>query len=59
MTSLDSFKCRKTLKVGAKTYAYYSLPTAEQHGLRGISRLPAACPTSAGRSSRTTTPTGM
>ena len=40
MTSLDSFKCRKTLKVGAKTYAYYSLPTAEQHGLRGISRLP-------------------
>jgi aconitate hydratase len=40
MTSLDSFKCRKTLKVGAKTYAYYSLPVAEQHGLRGISRLP-------------------
>jgi aconitate hydratase len=40
MTSLDSFKCRKTLKVGAKTYAYYSLPLAEQHGLRGISRLP-------------------
>ena len=40
MTSLDSFKCRKTLKVGAKTYAYYSLPIAEQHGLRGIARLP-------------------
>ena len=26
MTSLDSFKCRKTLKVGTKTYVYYSLP---------------------------------
>jgi aconitate hydratase len=38
MTSLDSFKSRKILKVGAKTYAYYSLPAAEQHGLRGISR---------------------
>jgi aconitate hydratase len=40
MTSLDSFKCRKTLKVGTKTYAYYSLPAAEKHGLEGISQLP-------------------
>ena len=40
MTSLDSFKCRKTLKVGAKTYVYYSLPTAEKNGLKGISKLP-------------------
>src|SRR6187431_1620104 len=40
MTSLDSFKCAKTLVVGAKTYVYYSLPEAEKHGLRGISRLP-------------------
>jgi len=40
MTSLDSFKCRKTLKVGPKTYAYYSLPAAEKRGLAGISRLP-------------------
>ncbi|MGB3045412.1 MAG: aconitate hydratase AcnA [Xanthobacteraceae bacterium] len=40
MTSLDSFKCRKTLKVGTKTYIYYSLPTAEKNGLKGISRLP-------------------
>src|SRR2546423_10767389 len=40
MTSLDSFKCRKTLKVGAKTYVYYSLPTAEKNGLKGIARLP-------------------
>ena len=35
MTSLDSFKCRKTLKVGAKTYVYYSLPAAEKNGLTG------------------------
>jgi aconitate hydratase len=40
MTSLDSFKSRKTLKVGAKTYVYYSLPAAEKNGLTGISRLP-------------------
>ena len=40
MTSLDSFKCCRTLKVGTKTYAYYSLPVAEKNGLKGISRLP-------------------
>src|SRR5271166_5454302 len=40
MTSLNSFNCLKTLKVGAKTYAYYSLPAAEKNGLKGISRLP-------------------
>ena len=40
MTSLDSFKCAKTLTVGTKSYVYYSLPEAEKHGLRGISRLP-------------------
>src|SRR5512146_3024291 len=40
MTSLDSFKCCKTLKVGSKTYAYFSLPIAERNGLKGISRLP-------------------
>ncbi|ALK07824.1 aconitate hydratase AcnA [Blastochloris viridis] len=40
MTSLDSFKCRKTLTVGTKTYAYYSLKAAEKNGLKGISRLP-------------------
>ncbi len=40
MTSLDSFKCCKTLKVGSKTYAYYSLASAEKNGLKGISRLP-------------------
>ncbi|MDE2285838.1 MAG: aconitate hydratase AcnA [Hyphomicrobiales bacterium] len=40
MASLDSFKCLRPLKVGAKTYAYYSLPIAEKNGLKGISRLP-------------------
>jgi len=34
MTSLDSFKSRKTLKVGGKTYVYYSLPAAEKNGLK-------------------------
>src|ERR1700688_2313351 len=40
MTSLDSFKCLRPLKVGSKTYAYYSLLVAEKNGLKGISRLP-------------------
>jgi len=40
MTSLDSFRCCKTLQVGSKNYAYFSLPTAERNGLKGISRLP-------------------
>ncbi|WP_328805094.1 aconitate hydratase AcnA [Stappia albiluteola] len=38
--SLDSFKARKTLKVGDKTYTYFSLPDAEKNGLEGISKLP-------------------
>ena len=38
--SLDSFKCRKTLKVGAKTYTYFSLKAAEKNGLKGVTRLP-------------------
>src|SRR5215211_9540729 len=40
MTALDSFKCLRPLKVGSKTYAYYSLPAAEKNGLKGISKLP-------------------
>src|SRR5438270_3353866 len=40
MTSLDSFRCCKPLKVGSKTYAFYSLLAAEKNGLKGISRLP-------------------
>ena len=39
-THPDSFKCRKTLKVGAKVYEYFSLPDAERNGLDGISKLP-------------------
>jgi len=38
--SLDSFKSRKTLKVGSKSYIYYSLKAAEKNGLKGISNLP-------------------
>jgi aconitate hydratase len=40
MASLDSFKCRKKLTIGAKTYHYFSLPAAEKNGLKGISSLP-------------------
>ncbi len=40
MASLDSFKARKTLTAGGKTYTYYSLPDAEKNGLPGISKLP-------------------
>ena len=40
MASLDSFHCRRTLSVGDKTYAYYSLEDAEKNGLNGISKLP-------------------
>src|SRR6202789_4699930 len=40
MASLDSFKCLRPLKVGSRTYAYFSLPVAEKNGLKGISRLP-------------------
>ncbi|MBN9555843.1 MAG: aconitate hydratase, partial [Alphaproteobacteria bacterium] len=36
----DSFKCRRTLKVGRKTYTYFSLPQAEKNGLKGVSKLP-------------------
>jgi aconitate hydratase len=36
----DSFKSRKTLKVGNKSYVYYSLKAAEKNGLKGISQLP-------------------
>jgi aconitate hydratase len=42
MPSLDSFQARRTLTAGEKTYAYYSLPAAEEAGLSGISRLPAS-----------------
>ncbi len=38
--SLDSFRCRTTLPCGGKSYVYYSLPLAEENGLKGISKLP-------------------
>jgi aconitate hydratase len=40
MPSNDSLNTRRDLTVGDKTYAYYSLPAAEEAGLSGISRLP-------------------
>jgi aconitate hydratase len=40
MPSIDSLGARKDLKVGKKTYQYYSLPAAEEAGLAGVSRLP-------------------
>ena len=38
--SLDSFKSRKTMKVGPKSYTYFSLKAAEKNGLKGVSALP-------------------
>jgi aconitate hydratase len=38
--SLDSFKCRRTLKLVDEKYDYFSLPEAEANGLAGISALP-------------------
>jgi aconitate hydratase len=40
MASIDSLNTRRDLKVGKKTYAYYSLAAAEAAGLSGISTLP-------------------
>ncbi|MCR8546329.1 aconitate hydratase AcnA [Salipiger sp. P9] len=38
----DTSKTRKTLEVNGKTYAYYSIPAAEEAGLGAFSHLPAA-----------------
>jgi aconitate hydratase len=40
MPSNDSFNTRRDLSVGKKSYGYYSLPAAEEGGLKGIARLP-------------------
>ncbi len=40
--SLDSFKSRRTLSAGGKSYVYFSLTAAEKNGLKGVSRLPYA-----------------
>ncbi|MGQ0673547.1 MAG: aconitate hydratase AcnA [Hyphomicrobium sp.] len=39
-THPDSFKSRRTLKVGSQSYDYFSLPEAEKNGLKGLSKLP-------------------
>jgi aconitate hydratase len=38
----DTAKTRRTLQVGDKSYAYYSIPAAQAAGLGDFSRLPAA-----------------
>ena len=38
--SLDSFNCKRTLKVGAAEYTYFNLIEAEKNGLTGVSQLP-------------------
>jgi aconitate hydratase len=38
--SLDSFKCRRVLKVGRRSYQIFDLKRAERNGLKGISKLP-------------------
>jgi aconitate hydratase len=40
MASVDSLKARRELKVGNKSYVYYSLRAAEEAGLAGTSSLP-------------------
>src|ERR1700758_5180786 len=40
MASLDSYKCRKSLTVGARAYEIFSLKAAERNGLAGVSKLP-------------------
>ncbi|MGH6741880.1 MAG: aconitase family protein, partial [Bradyrhizobium sp.] len=40
MSCLNSFKARRTMTVGGKTYVYFSLAAAEKNGLQGIARLP-------------------
>ena len=38
----DTARTRKSLKVGSKTFAYYSIPAAEAAGLGEFANLPAA-----------------
>ncbi len=42
MSSLDSFKSKRTLTVLGKAYIYYSLPDAAKNGLGDVSKLPAS-----------------
>jgi aconitate hydratase len=41
-TSLDSFKSRRTMTAGGRSYVYFSLAAAEKNGLKGVSKLPYA-----------------
>lgn len=40
MTSLDSFKTRRTLTVNQVDYDYFSLPSLEEAGIHGLAKLP-------------------
>ena len=40
MSSLDTLKTRRRLKVGARSYDYFSIKAAEKAGLGNVSRLP-------------------
>ncbi|MEE9271940.1 MAG: aconitate hydratase AcnA [Robiginitomaculum sp.] len=40
MSSLDSFNCKREMKVRGGTYIYFDLIEAEKNGLDGISKLP-------------------
>jgi aconitate hydratase len=40
VASLNSFKARRKLTIGNKTYVYFNLKAAEKNGLKGVSRLP-------------------
>jgi aconitate hydratase len=40
MPSLNSFKSRRKITVGSKSFVYFSLKAAEKNGLKGISKLP-------------------
>ncbi|HEX7198419.1 MAG TPA: aconitate hydratase, partial [Dongiaceae bacterium] len=40
MTAVDSFKARRTLKVGTRRFDYFSLKAAEKNGLGDVSGLP-------------------
>lgn len=37
---LNTFNCRRELRVGSKTYSYFSLPDAEAAGIGPVSKLP-------------------
>ncbi len=40
MNLLNSFKCKKNIKVGERNFVIYSLKEAENNGLKNISKLP-------------------